>query len=115
MFSCRGSVEGGPENRNPNQNVKLKPRYKILFNLQSKANLNLKVCHSNAKMCQIWFNSVNLNFILPIYFSGESEPLQDELGSGSDLPFPLFVPTFQHILLDVLFNSDASLPKRLYD
>ena len=48
MFFCRGSVGGGPENRNPNQNVKLKLRYKILFNLQSKANLNLKVCHSNA-------------------------------------------------------------------
>ena len=112
MSSCQGSAEGGQENRNPNQNVRLKPRYKILLNLQSKANLNLKVCHSNAKMCQIVsFNSFELCIS---YFSGKSEPLQDEFRSGSYLPFPLLVPTFQHILLDVLFDSDATLPKRLY-
>ena len=86
MSSCQGSAEGGHENRNPNQNVRLKPRYKILLNLQSKANLNLKNVTQMLKFVKL-FHSNPLNCVFPT-FQANLNLFKMNLDRGATYLFP---------------------------
>ena len=87
MSSCLGSAEEGQENRNPNQNVRLKPRYKILLNLKSIANLNLQSVSLKRLKCVKLFHSIPLNFVFPT-FQANLNLFKMNLDRGATYLFP---------------------------